>query len=549
LVLVVDDEAENRRVLSRQLVAEQFDVLTASSGAEALNQLHAHDVDIALIDVLMPEMDGIELTRRLKQDPKLIEVPVIVMTGFVDAPARLRALMAGAEEFLSRPIDRTEMAVRIRNLLRMRATHQALRQKNLELARLLEQESEKRERTSEDLRAAKSQLEATRSEVRETQSQLESSRLQVVHAQKLESMGRLTDGVSHDFNNLLTSIICYTRFVVDDMADADPRRSDLVEVLKAADSAARLVNQLLVFSRRKPTQPTIVNVNDALSSVGRVLRRALGERIELDISVAAEPLYVLCDPGQFDQLVFNLTVNAKDAMPDGGQISLKLSRVTEPADRSAQAGDYAELLVIDSGVGMKPDVAAHAFEPFFTTKGERGSGLGLATCQAIVQQAGGSISFRSRDGGGTSFRVLLPRAQERERSDAGRRSQLPIGLSGSVLVVEDQPTILRMMVRALTNAGLSVIEAGSAEAALSALESRSGPAIDLVVTDMVLPRMSGEQLVEHLRATAPGLKAMYVSGYAVEENAVRTDGSTDFLAKPFSARQLVARASSLLAKR
>jgi PAS domain S-box-containing protein len=654
-VLVVDDEAENRRAMSRQLTAEGFGVATASSATEAFEILRRGNIDAVLMDIVMPDLDGIEATRLIKQDETLREIPVIVLTGFSDVPARMRALSAGAEEFLARPVERTEMAVRLRNLLRLRATHRELRARNLALGRLLEQESERvayyerftrnafdaltariaildshgtivsvneawrrfmseqgREfaigqpyradqfvsepdapRLREGIMAVArgerdnfvldyaygsaaspgwftarvtrfkdsdpsyvvvshedvTEEQKTRTALNETETKLEESRQQVLHAQKMESVGRLAGGVAHDFNNMLTSIICFTRFVVDDMAQEDPRRSDLVEVLKAADSAARLTSQLLVFSRRKPLQTVVLDVNAALTSVGRVLRRMLGERIELVILPAEESLCVVFDPGQFDQLIFNLAVNAKDAMPTGGTITLKLAGVQIEAGESLSVGDYVELLVSDTGEGMSADVAARAFEPFFTTKGDRGTGLGLATCYGIAQQAHGSITVQSQPGGGTSFRVLLPRAEDTRRYELQRGAvPSPICLHGTVLVVEDQPVILRTMARALSLVGLTVLEAVSGEDASVVLDAH-GCMPDLIVIDMVLPGMSGQRFAERLRGQHPALKVLYVSGYVGDEiqHTVRTDENTAFVCKPFSGRQLALCAAALLA--
>ncbi|HEY2735577.1 MAG TPA: ATP-binding protein, partial [Polyangiales bacterium] len=350
------------------------------------------------------------------------------------------------------------------------------------------------------------------------------------------------------FNNMLTSIICFTRFVVDDMAPEDPRRSDLVEVLKAADSAARLTNQLLAFSRRKPLQSVVLDLNAALTSVSRVLRRTLGERVELVMLPAEESLCVLCDPGQFDQLIFNLAVNSKDAMPNGGAITLKLGRTWWDGSDGLPTGDYVELVVSDTGEGMSADTAARAFEPFFTTKGERGTGLGLATCYGIVQQAGGSITVQSQPGGGSQFRVLLPRVEDGRRYEHQRTvAPLPVALKGIALVVEDQPAILRTMARALSSTGLTVLEAANGEDALALLEAR-GCAPELLVTDMVLPGMSGQRLVERLRADNPQLKVVLVSGYVGDElqHNVVLDDNTGFVAKPFTGRQLTSRAAALL---
>jgi two-component system, cell cycle sensor histidine kinase and response regulator CckA len=365
-------------------------------------------------------------------------------------------------------------------------------------------------------------------ELQSLREQLKVARQQLLQAQKLESVGRLSSGVAHDFNNMLTSIICFTRFVVDEMVAEDPRRADLIEVLKSADHAARLTNQLLSFSRRKPLQPVAINVNDAVTSVGRVLRRTLGDHIELVIEPSEDALWVSCDPGQLDQLLFNLAVQSKDELAaDGGTIRIRLARA-RVNDGSVSDGDYAELSVLHKG-----GQAASAVEP---------SGLSLATCRLIAEQAQGTLQ-RSSEG----YRVLLPAAEV--KGSARRVSMTPLGLRGTALVVEDQPAILRTMARALSNAGLSVLEASSAEDALAVMESR--PELDIVVTDVVLPRMSGTRLVESLRTRFPALPALFVSGYVGEDmvaGAESTVGSA-FVTKPFTGRQLAVRAAALLRQR
>jgi signal transduction histidine kinase len=387
------------------------------------------------------------------------------------------------------------------------------------------------------------QQRVTHGALADTAKQLEQSRAQMLHAQKLESIGRLVGGVAHDFNNMLTSIICFTRFVVDEMAPEDPRRADLVEVLRAADSAARLTNQLLTFSRRRPVQPATIDLNASMVSIGRVLRRTLGESVELVILPLEEPAYVTCDPGQFDQLIFNLAIHARDEMlPRGGSITFKLALV------SNERGDSIELTVSDNGRGMTEAQRQSAFEPFSGGATNSSSGLGLATCASIVEQASGTIVVESEAGRGTSFRILLPRVPDARRSEPVRASaQAQPGLQGTVLVVEDQPAILKTMARALKSSGMHVLEASSGEDAMAVLRDYA-QVPELVVTDMMLPGMSGMHLVEQLRTSMPELRVVFVSGYAGDEPVqhVRLDEKTAFVAKPFTGRQLVSRASALL---
>jgi two-component system cell cycle sensor histidine kinase/response regulator CckA len=383
--------------------------------------------------------------------------------------------------------------------------------------------------------AASPELESLREE-------LHSVRQQLLQAQKLESVGRLSSGVAHDFNNMLTSIICFTRFVVDEMVAEDPRRADLIEVLKSADHAARLTNQLLAFARRKPLQPLAINVNDAVSSVGRVLRRTLGEHIELVIEPSDEAVWVNCDPGQFDQLLFNLAVQSRAELDeDGGTIRIALGRVHlgETSTLGLPAGDYIELVFKHNGVlGSAPR------EP---DPGSDGS-LCLSTCRVISEQAHGTL-LDLVDGERGGYRVLLPAVEV--RGSARRMSLTPLHLRGIALVVEDQPAILRTMVRALSTTGLTVLQASSAEDAIAVLDARPDAKVDLVVTDVVLPRMSGPRLVEKLRVRFPALPALFVSGYVGEEIVAGAEATEDaaFVTKPFTGRQLAARAAALLGQR
>jgi CheY-like chemotaxis protein/nitrogen-specific signal transduction histidine kinase len=384
-------------------------------------------------------------------------------------------------------------------------------------------------------------IHAPSGQVEKLRAELHAVRQQLLQAQKLESVGRLSSGVAHDFNNMLTSIICFTRFVVDEMVVEDPRRADLIEVLKSADHAARLTNQLLAFTRRKPLTPVAINVNDAVTSVGRVLRRTLGEHIELVIEPSDEALWVTCDPGQFDQLLFNLAVQAKDELhQDGGTIRMKLARVRtgESSPTGLPAGEYIELVFMHKSVASAVASAPKADD----------NSLCLSTCRVIADQASGSLSGLA-DGANAGYRVLLPAAEV--RGTARRASLTPLHLRGTALVVEDQPAILRTMVRALSTTGLEVLPASSAEDAMAMLDARPDAQVDLVVTDVVLPRMSGPRLVEKLRGRFPELPALFVSGYVGEDIVTGTEGmeGSAFVTKPFTGRQLAVRAAALLSKR
>ena len=384
--------------------------------------------------------------------------------------------------------------------------------------------------------------------LRRTLGELEQSRRQMAHAQKMQSLGRLAGGVAHDFNNLLTAIISFTRFVMDDMGSKDPRRADLVEVLKAADSAAKLTRQLLAFSRNQTTDPLLTDLNGAITRFGRVLQRTLEESLHLRVVESQTPVHVMCDPGQLDQLVMNLAVNARDAMSKGGTLTIEIGKRNVQTHNLLSAGEYATLSVTDTGEGMTPEVLGQIFEPFFTTKGERGTGLGLATCYGIAQQAGGDIEVESHRGFGSKFTVLWPLV---EGAGARPSSEVPApaphrSATSVALVVEDQPAIRRSMMRSLQRAGFNVIDAASAEEALSVVEELKAR-IDLLVTDIVLPGLDGIKLAQRLRGSHPSLRVLVCSGYSGKSqySDIENQPQTAFLPKPFTGEDLVARASAL----
>lgn len=388
--------------------------------------------------------------------------------------------------------------------------------------------------------------EALKAKMRE----LEESRRQMAMAEKIHSIGRLAGGVAHDFNNLLTVIISFTRFVMDDLGSQDPRRADLVEVLKAADSASKLTRQLLAFSSQQSSEPLLTNLNTSTTRFARVLQRTLPESIHMRIVESPEPVYVMSDPGKLDQMVMNLTVNARDAMPTGGSLTIEIGRRTLDQHDALPAGEYALLSVTDTGTGMSPEIVSQIFEPFFSTKGERGTGLGLATCYGLAKQANGHIDVESHAGLGSKFTVLLPLVAEPAR----QASVAPVSPSGRsaassvVLLVEDQAAIRRSMSRSLQRAGFNVIDAQSAEEALAMLEDLKTP-LDLLVTDIVLPGLDGIQLALRLRARQPKLRVLVCSGYAGDAHtaALPVDERTAFLPKPFTGAELTASAAALFA--
>ncbi|HEX2219815.1 MAG TPA: PAS domain S-box protein [Gemmatimonadales bacterium] len=378
---------------------------------------------------------------------------------------------------------------------------------------------------------------------------------QLRQAQKMEAVGQLAGGVAHDFNNLLTAIIGNAELLLREIAPEDSRRLDVLEINRAAHRAAGLTRQLLAFSRKQVLQPRIVDLNIVVSDLTAMLRRIIGEHVELRLQLQPGLGRVLADPGQLEQVITNLAVNARDAMPSGGMLTIRTADV-EAADVPSRGpeptpilGPLVELSVSDDGVGMDERTQARLFEPFFTTKElGRGTGLGLATVYGIVRQSGGYIRVSSRLHHGSTFTVYLPRVSGRAYADVESPgwAEQPGG-AGTVLVVEDEETVRRLACRVLRTKGYRVLEAEHPAAALRLVREHGGP-IDLLVTDIVMPGMTGPALVERLIADRPELKVLYITGYA--EEAIERQGSLPaggaLLEKPFTARQLADRVRAAL---
>jgi PAS domain S-box-containing protein len=376
---------------------------------------------------------------------------------------------------------------------------------------------------------------------------------QLRQSQKMEAIGQLAGGVAHDFNNLLSVILNYTRFSMEGLEEDDERRRDMEEVIRAGEQASRLTQQLLAFSRKDVAQPTDLNLNDVVADLERMLRRTLGEQVELETALDQDLTSIQADSGQIQQVIMNLCVNARDAMPEGGRLVLATSN--ETVDESAaleepelSPGDYVCLTVTDSGIGMTDEVRTRIFDPFFTTK-ERGSGtgLGLSTVYGIAAQAGGHVSVRSQVGEGTEFRVYLPvvtaSARDPARVDepSSHRQASPLGGTGeTVLVAEDEPGVREVVRRLLNRNGYEVLEAASGKEALSIMAA-TGRKIDVLLTDVVMPGLSGRDLATLVKKASDGVKVIFMSGYTNDIIAKQGVLHTDeiLVQKPFTEEELL----------
>lgn len=378
--------------------------------------------------------------------------------------------------------------------------------------------------------------------------------VQFRQAQKMEAVGRLAGGVAHDFNNLLTVITGYCQMLLDQMGEISPMAEDMRQVLKAADRATALTKQLLAFSRRQIVQPKVVDLNVLVYDMHHMLRRLVGEDIEVAINAAPVPMKVKVDPGHIEQVIVNLVVNARDAMPDGGKVTISLSSRTLPEKRPAaainlQPGEYVLLEVTDTGTGMTDETLRQLFEPFFTTKETgRGTGLGLSTSYGIVKQNSGEIAVHSTLGRGSTFAIYLPRVSEPV-------DKAPVSLDKTsdrrggetILLTEDEEGVRNVMTEMLRKCGYTVLVAAGGHQALQMMEQYGNP-VHLLVTDVVMPRIGGHELAGRLRVTRPDLKVLYVSGYtdgAIAKGGILEQG-TDLLQKPFSPDQFVCKVREVL---
>jgi signal transduction histidine kinase len=384
---------------------------------------------------------------------------------------------------------------------------------------------------------------------------------QLCRSQKMEAFGQLAGGVAHDFNNFLTTILGYCDLVLAETGRKGTVANHVAEIRGAAGRASVLTGQLLAFSRRQALEPRVVEVNSLIANLEGSLLRFIGENIRVvcHLHDQKEGAHIKVDPGQLTQLILNLAVNARDAMQNGGHLTLEtsivdVSKETEPAYASEEftPGQYVVISVADNGIGMSDEVKAHLFEPFFTTKDEgRGSGLGLATSYGIVRQSGGHISIESESGRGTTVRVYLPMVPPPPAPSYKKPSakKLPRGTE-TILVLEDDISVRHISVRVLRNLGYQVIEAANGDDAQRLISEGDGRKVHLLLTDMIMPQMSGRHFADWLRSATPHIKVVFVSGYLEESlhPGDRRDPGMFFLPKPFDSEQLAAKVREALDK-
>jgi two-component system cell cycle sensor histidine kinase/response regulator CckA len=374
---------------------------------------------------------------------------------------------------------------------------------------------------------------------------------QLRQSQKMDAVGQLAGGIAHDFNNLLTAIICHSELLASEPGLPPKIAAGIREIRNAGDLAAALTRQLLAFSRRQILQARVLDLNVLFAELQKLLRRLIGENIVLEIRPASHPAWVEADPGQIEQVVLNLVINARDAMPQGGRVTVSIEHVLSnaalPAASALSTGSVIKLSVCDTGKGMTPDVLAHIFEPFFTTKPiGQGTGLGLSTVYGIVRQSQGHIEVKSTPGVGSTFDIFLPQVSEPKLDEAADETPPPLTRSKTILVVEDSEPVRKITAQTLRRHGYTVLIASSAAEAIRFCELRAPP-VDLVLTDVVMPELSGIDLAKALALKQPGLRFLFMSGYmddAIARSGLESSGR--FLKKPFTAHALLRKIHEVL---
>ena len=674
VILVVDDEPSSIELIEAYLIPQGYEIVKAKSGEEALGKLSSNQIDLIVLDVRMPGMDGFEFIRRVRQDNTHRLLPIILVTVLRDSEDRVKGIEAGCDDFLSKPVDKMELIARVRSLIKIKAYNDLrsnyLKELESEVTRRTEklkhalekqlQEISERKKAEESLclsevrrrtlvdaipdlvwlkdlngvyhscnptferffgakeadivgktdydfkdkdladffrehdrKAVEANglnvneewltfaadghsglFETIRTPMRDAEGHLlgvlgisrditerkqaaeEKAKIeaQLLQAQKMESIGQLAGGVAHDFNNMLSIIIGFTEVAIDTVGPAHPVISNLEEIRKAAYRSSDLTRQLLAFARGQTIAPEVLDLNETIEGMVKMLRCLIGEDIDL-IWLPGKSLWQIeIDPSQIDQILANLCVNARDAISGVGKITIETGNDIFNGDYCAShpgfaSGEYVMLTVSDNGSGMDKETLDRIFEPFFTTKElGNGTGLGLATVYGIVKQNNGFIKVCSEPGQGTTFTIYLPRYMTKsEKIQKTAPAVTAVQGNETILLVEDEPVILQMTTMMLERHGYTVLAANTPGEAIRMADAHTG-VIHLVMTDVVMPEMNGKDLVKNLLLHDPNLKYLFMSGYTANVIAHHgvLDPGVNFIQKPFSIKDLTVKVREVL---
>lgn len=517
-LLIVDDSEDDAELLALAVKSGGYDltcqrVQTASSLAQALE---GKTWDIILSDYSMPGFNALDALAVLQKTK--LDIPFLVVSGTMGEDTAVKVMKAGAQDYL-------------------------MKDKLLRLLPAVERE----------LKEA-----AQRAKQREIEDELKLKSEQLVHAQKIEAVGRLAAGIAHDFNNVLCAIIMHCDSALDVVGEESSAKQSIAQIKHAAEHAALLTKQLLVFSGKHAFEPKVLNVNEVVLEIEKMVKRIVAKNIAIETNLGSNIKNIMVEPTQLGQLVMNLIVNARDAMPTGGKITIETKMVSITRPRLARngeikPGEYVGLSVADSGHGIDEDVKAKLFEPFFTTKGQgKGTGLGLSMVYGVVKQSSAYIEVESKPGAGAKFEILFPVNDHPMQSDHKTPEQPASPFSATmgkatILIADDNVALRSATSSILTKKGFKVLEAGSGTEALKVVKGYEDP-IHLLITDVVMPEMGGAELAIAVSAEKKGIKVLYVSSHrddTIIESSLNVAGS-HFLEKPFSSLALLQKVTSAL---
>jgi signal transduction histidine kinase len=485
-ILVVDDEEKIRKSLSGLLHDNGYDVMTAGSGSECLEILSSQHIDLVILDIVMPEMSGIDVLKKIKEKNK--DTEVIMISGYADKEKAIAIFRLNAYDLIEKPFESKEMLNTISHCL----NHLGLRE-----------ETEKKNQELKELES------------------------QICHAQKMEAIGTLTGGIAHEFNNLLTTIIGYGKLLQEEM-NKDPLQHYIDRILASSERASELVKSLLAFSREQIIDPRPVKLNGIIKGVEIFLMKVIGEDIGLMTTFKDEDVIVMVDSVQIEQVLINLATNARDAMPDGGRLTISTELVELDGkylktNNYVEAGKYALISVMDTGAGMDDKAKERIFEPFFTTKEfGKGTGLGLSIVYRIIEQHNGYINVYSKIGEGTEFKIYLPVNKSSIEEIRHADITSPTGGTETILLAEDNEKVRKFTKKILQKLGYKVLEAVDGEDAINKfIEDKDK--IQLLIFDLIMPKKNGKKAYEEIRKVRPDIEVLFTSGYT--GNIIQKKGS------------------------
>lgn len=560
-VLIVDNLEINLQVLKVLFLGNNYEVVLAKNGADALEKAKLNPPDIIISDILMPVMDGYALCREWMKNDILKNIPFIFYTAtYTDIRDEFLAYKLGATKFIIKPMDLQSFLKIVKQVLHEYCDNTLIKPKNAigeeKVVQRLYNESliRKLEKKMLDLEKANKLLEQDIVERKKAEEDRLKLQEMLNQSQKLEAIGRLAGGVAHDFNNMLAAIIGYAELAMFKITPEDQSYRYFTEILKTSQRSADLTRQLLAFARKQSITPQVIDLNHSISGILKLLHRLIGEEIALNWQPAQDLWKVKIDTTHVDQILVNLIINARDAISGNGNISIESSNITidnsfNKDHQDIKPGEYVQLIISDNGCGMSPETISHIFEPFFTTKTSgKGTGLGLSTVYGIVKQNDGYICVNSELNKRTEFKIYLPRIIEIASISDKKETHSSFRMgTETILVVDDEIIILDFIREVLEKLGYNVLSAETPSKAIQIAKEYTDK-IHLLITDLILPEMNGILLGDEIFQIKTGIKILYLSGYPddlVCKHGIMLD-DTNFLQKPFTVNCLMDKISACL---